>query len=197
MPSFSLRWTLLAIALGGTPAAAQQDPFADKGLARNSLTLNEDAPQVPVATVAERVLDCTVAHATNIDPAVDQRPGDIVYGQTYAVTLALSAGTVPLAQGPGTGEPDAIPPVGYRVIADREGLFRGIKPGFSRVADYWPKHVELGQTVSGAVFAFVLLDSVPDQPKLMSIYIARAQDAVSVDSSWIHRGTCTIRGAKP
>lgn len=174
--------------LGGiAPTVAAQE------LNKEDVPFNEGAPQVPDQDAPERTLLCTVHHATNIDPTKAQAESDIVYGQTSQFTLILGAGHIPKAVGVGTADPGAAPDPSYKIASDPQNLFAMAGPTFDRVADYWPRHVEVGKTIMGKAFSFILLDALPDTPGAMSAFVSRAADAVTVDVSWIHRGTCTIQ----
>ncbi|QGP80482.1 hypothetical protein [Sphingobium sp. CAP-1] len=171
--------------LMGSPSAAQSDDVA-----KSDVPMNEYAPKVPEGPAPLRVLTCHVRHATNIDPTLNQAESDIIYSDEADFTLELGAGRVPLAVGIGTARSDETPPVSYRIAADPQHLFAMAGPTLDRVADYWPKHVEVGKTIMGKAFSFILLDEVPGDPAHMTAFVSRAADAVAIDLGWTYRGLC-------
>lgn len=150
------------------------------------------APDVPAVTLGTRVLHCSVRHATNLDISKQQTDADIIYGDAHDFTITLAGGQIPYAVGTGTARSDIMPKAGYAISSDPQGLFSMGPAGLDRVADYWPKHVEIGKTIMGKAFAFVLLDAVQGDPTRMNAFVSRAVDAVTIDVTWVHRGTCTI-----
>lgn len=175
---------LIAALLSGAASAQSVERF--------ETPVNENAPDVPQAMVGKRVLNCHVRRATNIDPSKEQAEADIVYAEAHDFTLELAAGQVPLATGVSTAHPDVAPPAQYRIASDPQQLFQMAGSTLDRVADYWPKHVEVGKTVMGKAFSFVLLDQIAGDPTHMTAFVSRAADAVTIDLTWIHRGQCEI-----
>lgn len=159
---------------------------------KSEIPMNEAVPQIPAGPVAARILHCHVRHATNIDPTKSQAEEDIIYSDAADFTLALGAAQLPLATGLGTAQPDTAPPANYHIVTDPQNLFRMAGPRFDRVADYWPKHVEVGKTIMGKAFSFILLDQVPGDPARMTAFVSRAADAVAIDLGWVYRGACRI-----
>lgn len=159
---------------------------------RSEIPMNEAAPQVTAGPVPPRILQCHVRHATNIDPTANQSEADILYSDEADFTLELGAGQVPLAVGLGTANAGEAPPASYRITADPQKLFAMAGPSFDRVADYWPKHVEVGKTIMGKAFSFILLDAVEGDPAHMTAFVSRAADAVAIDLGWVYRGRCEL-----
>lgn len=159
---------------------------------RSDIPMNEAAPQVPAGPVPLRTLQCHVRHATNIDPTANQSEAGILYSDEADFTLELGAAQVPLAAGLGTANAVETPPASYRIAADPQNLFAMAGPSFDRVADYWPKHVEVGKTIMGKAFSFILLDAVEGDPTHMTAFVSRAADAVAIDLGWIYRGRCEL-----
>lgn len=152
---------------------------------------DESAPKIAAGPVPSRVLHCELRRAMNIDPARQQREEDIVYQGHFPLTLTLPGTSVPNVAGVGTARPDVKPHAGYRVTSDPNKLFEQFPSGaMDRVADYWPAQVQIGETVMGKAFQFIILNAVPGEPGTMSIYVSRAADAVAIDLGWIFRGTC-------
>lgn len=170
---------------GAGPALAEQAQTSE-------IPMNEAAPQVPAGPVPLRTLQCHVRHATNIDPTASQSEADILYSDEADFTLELGAAQVPLAMGLGTANAGETPPASYRITADPQKLFAMSGPSFDRVADYWPKHVEVGKTIMGKAFSFILLDAVEGDPAHMTAFVSRAADAVAIDLGWVYRGRCDI-----
>lgn len=184
---------LAVVVLGAMPSLAWAQADTPDGLATTQVPMNSFVPTIEPGPVPNRTLQCQLSRATNVDPSKEQKEEEIVYEGDYPLTIALPATSLPQVAGVGTGQPDQKPDAGYRVVADPNQLFRDFPPtGFDRVADYWPKHVELGQTVMGKAFQFIIVEEVPGQPGTTSIFISRAADAVSIDVKWLFRGECRL-----
>jgi hypothetical protein len=183
---------LLSLALGAGPAKA-----AD---ARDAVAAAGDVPARP-----ERVLQCALRHATNVDPAKRQTQADIVYEGRFGLTLRLAAAAARPGPPPDPGDPPE--PVDPRtaVLADPDHLMRPVHgdaaplPAFSRVVDLWPRRVEMIAPVGGIasnglpIVRLIIIDPIDDAAKTAGIYLTTASDAGSIDIGAIYSGRCAVR----
>ena len=138
-----------------------------------------EAPPLDPATPA-RELSCSLARATNIDFAQNQRPEDIRHEGHYTLTFAL-----PSARAAKTA--------GYLLQADEAHLFGKGPVRFERAVDMWPQRVELATAAGAAGFSYAILTEIDPVSKRANIYVGRGKDMFTPDPAFVYQGACEIR----
>ena len=181
-PALPLTAALAALALtaGCATAAAPPPGAAAKG-----------------ALLPDRLLTCSLGHATNVDFTKDQKTSDMVFDTHHAFSLFLPA--IPRRTTPPPDATEPAEPVDKRtrVVSDPTGLVRNMQPGFVRVIDLWPERVEITGKVDDSISKLMILSDIDEQAHTANLFMTEALDLATFDPQGIYIGTCTYTISSP
>lgn len=175
----------LALACAAAPPAAAQPIAAPI----------KPSVQEPAAAklLPPRMLRCTLGRMTNIDTRRVQRADEIVYEGAHRFDLFLPP--IPVRAGP---PPDPIEPAEpvdkrTRLVADPDGLAKGVPARFDRVVDEWPKRTELLTFIEGVRSSIIIITDFDAATNTATLFTTRANgDITSYDFDRIYQGQCAV-----
>lgn len=157
------------------------------GLVAAPAAKGADAVRLP-----PRTLMCTLGRIANFDPTKEQAPADFVFEGSHAFSLflpSIPARTTPPPES--TAAPEPVDPR-TRVIADPDGLTKGVPAKFDRVVDYWPDRVEMTTTIDFPSVNLIIVDQIDAARGVANLFMTKATDAVTYDFDKMYAGRCSI-----
>jgi len=139
-----------------------------------------------------RTLNCTLGHALNLDPSINQTIADIQYEGAYPFSLYLPP--APEHQGlppEPTDDPLPVNP-STRVLSDPQGIAADMRMPFYRVIDLWPQRVEMIGLIDPPLGRLIILSEIDPANGTANLFTTRAADAGSMDIENVYQGGCTI-----
>lgn len=143
--------------------------------------------------VPARLVNCTLGHVLNIDPAKEQSLADLKFDGAHRFSLLLPP--VPQDHGPPpepSADPEPVDPA-VRVTEDPDGIAKGMLHPFYRVADRWPERVELVGRIAGeTVVRFLVISEIDPAKGTANLFTTKARDAGSLDLQNVYQGGCKV-----
>jgi hypothetical protein len=149
------------------------------------------------ATLPQRVLDCTLVHALNLDARKFQSIADITYEGRYAFSVVLPPSRRHVGPPPDpAAAPEPFDPA-TGVVADPSVRAADMERPLVRVGDLWPERVELVGQIKGTPFSrLFILSEIDERKGSANLFMTRAADAASLDLGNVYQGGCSIRGGR-
>ncbi len=152
-----------------------------------------DARARPAAMLPDRYLQCVLGRSTNLDPTKRQKTSEIISEGRYSISLRLPPIPVRTAAPPEPNDPPEPVDPRTRIISDPDGLAKGVSPTFFRVADLWPKRVEMISTIPGSPWLHMMIvDPINPAKRRAHLFLARVKDAATMDLKRVYQGECQI-----
>lgn len=153
------------------------------------------APGASVAALGERLparlFVCDLGRIANFDPQHDQPTSDYVYDGRHAFSLLLPSVTARTTPPPDpTAPPEPVDPA-TRIVADPDRIapVEAGKP-FDRVVDLWPSRVEMVTQINEVASNVIVIDQIDTKAATASMFMTRANDAVTFDLKNLYFGKC-------
>ena len=174
-------------------------PYRVTILALSFLVIGIAPQQARTRTVAagamlpDRYLQCVLGRSTNLDPSKRQKTSEIISEGRYSIALRLPPIPVRTGEPPEPNDPPEPVDPRTRIVSDPDGLATGVSPNFLRVADLWPKRVEMIATIPGSTWLhMMIIDSINPAKQRAHLFIARVKDAATMDLKRVYQGECKI-----
>lgn len=147
---------------------------------------------VPTPSLPDRMLNCTLGRALNLDPMKNQTTDDIIYEGRHSLSVFLPG--MPVRQSPPPDPSDPPEPVdpATRIVADPAGLTRGVPAGFDRVVDLWPKRVEMMKIIKAPLVNLIIISEIDETAGTANLFMTQATDAATMDFKAVYHGQCTV-----
>ncbi len=159
--------------------------------------LPENTVTSPAGMLPDRYLQCILGRSTNIDPGKLQTAADIISEGRHQFTLRLPPIPAHVGEPPDPTDPAEPVDPRTRVVADPDGLMKGIAPVFTRVVDLWPQRVEMiSEIASSAWLHMIIVAPIDPEKRRARVFMTRVKDAASFDLQNIYQGDCII-GDRP
>ena len=189
---------VLASAFGVSAIALMAGHDAKWGEAASAQAPADSSAAAPVpAMIPARLLDCALGRIANFDPSRSQPISEYVYDGHHAFRLFLPA--IPVRTTP---PPEAMSPAEpvdpkTKILADPDGLARETtgRP-FDRVVDTWPQRVEMTTPISDIASNLIIIDQVDAAQSRATLFMTKANDAVTFDLKHLYLGTCKVTTGK-
>jgi len=167
------------------PGAATANPVATTPEAKTV------APTTPVM-LPDRLLDCDLGLALNLDPNRDQKRSDVHYEGHHPFRLFLPG--IPVRTAPPPDPIDPAEPVDprTRIVADPDKLTDGVPNRFDRVVDYWPGRVEMATTLPNNLFYLIIVSDIDLARGTATLFMTHAADVAALDLKHVYSGQCRI-----
>lgn len=161
-------------------------------IALPSVTRATTTPAAPVM-LPDRLLECDLGHALNLDATRDQKRSDVQYEGHHLFSLFLPR--IPTRTAPPPDPIDPPEPVDprTRIIADPDKLTDGVPNRFDRVVDYWPGRVEMATTLPSGLFHLIIVSDIDLARGTATLFMTHAADVASLDLKHVYSGQCQIR----
>jgi hypothetical protein len=145
------------------------------------------------AMLPDRYLQCVVGRSTNLDPKKWQKSTDVISEGRHRLELRLPPIAVRKGDAPDPNDPPEPVDVRTRILADPDGLTKGVSPDFLRVADLWPKRVELLSVIPASPWMhMMIIDPIDPAKGRAHLFMARVKDAATMDLQRVYQGDCQI-----
>ena len=176
-----------ASALATQPAVAATAHAHRATRHSQATSLSAPGPMLP-----DRLLDCSMGHLTNFDPSKDQTADELRYDGFHSLRMFLPA--IPARQGPPPDVNDPPEPVNprTRILADPDHISAQKAPGFERVVDQWPQHVELSAPTGGIMQIVYVLDAYDPVTGSANLFMMPAYELTHFDPAHMYRGACHV-----
>ncbi len=155
-----------------------------------------DATEQPVL-LPERLLDCSIGHVINFDPAHEQTADQLRYDTRhhFVVFLARHRRLVGVPPDPLDKAPKVDPRT--RIIADPDHISAQPGPNFGRLIDQWPERVELSTPINAdGLLNAIVLNPIDEAGATAWLFMLRATELTHFDPAHIYQGTCHILTGK-
>lgn len=144
------------------------------------------------ARLPARLVTCTLGHATNFNPELQQTREDITFDTHHRLTLYLPAiGTRTTPPPDAIEAPEPVDPR-TRVTEDPDGITADAPAGFDRVVDLWPERVELARATPVGSFKTILVSDYDPVRGTAQMFLGNAADLTSYDLKRVYMGECTV-----
>lgn len=150
------------------------------------------AAQAGPAMLPDRLLTCTLGHATNIDATRDQRADEIVYDSHHAFSLFLPAIPVRTAPPPDATEPAEPVDKKTAIVADPDGIAANLAGPVNRIVDLWPDRVELVLPMTTRQSKLLIINGFDPATNTVNLFMTDAKDLATFDMERIYSGPCTV-----
>ncbi len=144
------------------------------------------------ARLPARALTCTLGHATNFNPELQQTHDDITFDTHHPLSLylpAIKARTTPIPDA--TEVAERVDPR-TRITADPDGITADAPGAFNRVVDLWPERVELAKTTPAGTFKTFLVSDYDAARGTAQLFLGTAVDLTTYDLKRIYMGPCKV-----
>lgn len=140
----------------------------------------------------DRLLDCTLGRATNIDPSRLQDNGEVIYEGAHRFRLFLPAADKRTTPPPDATEPPEPVDPETRIVSDKDMISVATSTGFERVIDYWPDRVELVSPIDPPQMSLLIVHPINEQTRQATLFLTRAKDLATFDLQHVYQGGCTV-----
>lgn len=148
---------------------------------------------VAAANLPDRYLQCVLGRSTNLDQKKWQKSTDVISEGRHSLELRLPPIAVRTGEAPDPNDPPEPVDARTKIIADPDGLTKGVSPSFIRVADLWPKRVELLSVIPGSPWMhMMIIDPIDPAKGRAHLFMARVKDAATMDLQRVYQGECRI-----
>jgi len=178
-PRFALMNMGLALACGLTVTAAPVGA-APKG----------------IAMLPNRLLQCRLGHATNLDPDKNQRSDEVTFDSYHEFSLFLPMGPVRTTPPPDATEKPEHVNRATRIVLDPDGLSRDSQPGFERVIDLWPDRVEMTKTINQSLTKLIVISDIDAASGTAKMFMTNAADLTNFDFTSTYLGDCNVSSGR-
>lgn len=182
-----------ALASGAAIAgvAAFRPAIVDHDAAKGDTASATTPAAAGTAMHPDRLIDCQLRRITNFDPNKAQQLSDFTFEGRHSFRLFLPSAPVRTTPPPESTAPAEPVDPRTRVAGDPDGLKAGALP-FDRVVDLWPQRVELTAPMSNVAVNLIVVDEVDERAGTASMFLTRANDAVTFDKNHMYSGRCRI-----
>lgn len=144
------------------------------------------------AILPDRLLECVLAHPTNLDAHLDQKQSDVIYEGHHAFALLLPAIPKRTAPPPDATEPAEPVDPRTRIVFDPDHLTADVPHHFDRVVDYWPERVELTTTIRDPLSHLIIVSDINEAKGTARLFMVHATDVATMDLKHVFEGPCRI-----
>lgn len=147
------------------------------------------------ARLPNRVLDCRIGHAVNLDTSNAQSERDVRFDTWHHLSLALPDIPARTAAPPDpTDPPEPVDPR-TRILADPDGLTADTRGTIDRVVDYWPQRVEVMLPMADGRYKVLLVTDYSESAQQARLTVLSMRDATSIDTAHYYFGACSVATA--
>lgn len=144
------------------------------------------------AMLPDRLLTCTLGHATNVDATRDQRDDEIVYDSYHQFSVFLPAIPVRTSPPPDATEPAEPVKKGTGIVSDPDGIATNLAGPVSRVVDLWPDRVELIMPMKTRQSKLLIINGINMAAGKARLFMTDAKDLATFDMERIYSGDCNV-----
>jgi len=146
----------------------------------------------PLSRLPDRLLDCTLGRAINLDPKRLQNNGEVHYEGAHHFQLFLPGIPARTTPPPDATEPPEPVDPRTRIVSDPDKLSTATGTGFDRVVDYWPDRVELVATIDDPLVSLIIVHPIDPARGTANLFLTRAKDLATFDLDHVYQGNCTV-----
>ncbi len=146
----------------------------------------------PSRLLPDRLLQCTLGRALNLDPHKNQSIAEIKYEGSHHFELFLPSVPQRTSEPPDPTLPAEPVHPDTRIVSDPSGLTKSVPAGFDRVVDYWPDRVELTRVISEPLANLIIVSDIDLKNGHANLFMTKATDAVTFDLKNVYQGGCVI-----